>query len=260
MTLRTTSATLRKVVSRSSDVANTSATSSSSDSTGNRSGLDRSEPTFPYDSSRVCGLALDSKMFEARALRDRCTGDPYRLLPGHHAYVRKIAVFFRVVQAISHDKLVWNLESNVVAFQWKLASRRLVEQGRHLQGPRLPGIEHPLQIGHRQPGIEDVFNENDVLVLDGLVNVFRELYLARRVPATLEFLARCRAVAVTGDSDEVECCIQIDHPGEIGQENRRALQYSDKNHRLPGKILRDLRAEFAHTPGNVLPRNQHLEF
>src|SRR5579862_9804937 len=44
MTLRTTSATRRRVVSRSSDVANTSATSRSKDSAGSRSGLETTEP------------------------------------------------------------------------------------------------------------------------------------------------------------------------------------------------------------------------
>src|SRR5580704_9453565 len=53
MTLRTTSATRRTVVSRSSEVASTSATSSSSDSTGKRSGLASTESIGWYDSSRV---------------------------------------------------------------------------------------------------------------------------------------------------------------------------------------------------------------
>src|SRR5256885_7273567 len=43
MTLRTTSATRRSVVSRSKDVASTSATSSSSDSAGDGSGLETTE-------------------------------------------------------------------------------------------------------------------------------------------------------------------------------------------------------------------------
>src|SRR5215467_99323 len=62
MTLRTTSATRRSVVSRSSDVASTSATSSSSDSAGRRSGLDTTEPI-------ACMIAAAFRLLFAQLVR-----------------------------------------------------------------------------------------------------------------------------------------------------------------------------------------------
>src|SRR5271169_4600860 len=127
MTLRTTSATRRTVVSRSSDVASTSATSSSSDSTGRRSGLDRTEPILLYDSSRL-PVPLSSGEFGAKGLLDSYSGTTAGALPsGHNANVGEVAVLLRVVQSVANHKFIWNLEPDVVALKRKLASRRLVE-------------------------------------------------------------------------------------------------------------------------------------
>src|SRR5260221_13131262 len=122
MTLRTTSATRRTVVSRSSDVASTSATSSNSDSTGKRSGLERTElivcmiaAAFPVPSSVGCSLRTV-------------------LLSRHDANVGQVAVLLRVVQAVADHEFVGDLEPNIIAFDRKLAARRLVEQRRDLQG------------------------------------------------------------------------------------------------------------------------------
>src|ERR1700685_2196194 len=127
MTLRTTSATRLRVVSRSSDVANTSATSSSSDSTGKRSGLEMTELI-----ARMIAAAFG---FPRRIRRsNRSTGElcwsascRAKLLSGHNANVGQVAILLRVIQAVADDKFVGNLEANVVALERKLASRGLVE-------------------------------------------------------------------------------------------------------------------------------------
>src|SRR5579859_1118861 len=131
MTLRTTSATRRTVVSRSSDVANTSATSSSSDSTGKRSGLESTEPILRMIAAAF-RLPLKAKTQRLKSgvvslISPRSTDAA--LASRHHANIGKIAIFLRVVEAVADYKFL-NLESNVVAFQRKLAPRRLVEQGR----------------------------------------------------------------------------------------------------------------------------------
>src|SRR5215831_1769014 len=111
MTLRTISATRRTVVSRSSDVAKASATSSSKDSTGKRSGFDRTEPieVTSYDNSRVSG--------------SRCL----KLFAGNDADVGEIAVFLGIVEAVADHEFIGDLEADVVAFEGELAPGRFVE-------------------------------------------------------------------------------------------------------------------------------------
>src|SRR5579863_9835271 len=114
MTLRTTSATRRTVVSRSSDVASTSATSSRSDSTGSFPGFVRTEPiVFMITAPRSGTLK----------------GPPDQPQPGtlftrHHTNVGEIAILLRVIQTVAYHKLVGNLEAHVVALQRQLAPRR----------------------------------------------------------------------------------------------------------------------------------------
>src|SRR5579864_5641987 len=122
MTLRTTSATRRTVVSRSSDVATASATSSSNDSTGKRSGLEITEPivgmiaaAFPVPAVREGSGSKGVSEFLAL-----CGST---LFSGHNANVGEVTIFLRVVQSVANHKFVRNLETNVVAIQGELASR-----------------------------------------------------------------------------------------------------------------------------------------
>src|ERR1035437_7173309 len=138
MTLPTTSATRRTVVSRSSDVANTSATSSSSDSTGNRSGLESTEPIRSYDSSRVPRSSWLAGSAGSKGVSSTQLGATRAaLFSRYNANVCQIAVLLRVIQSVAHHKSIGNLEPDIVALQRKLAPRRLVEQRRDLQGSRL---------------------------------------------------------------------------------------------------------------------------
>ncbi len=73
-----------------------------------------------------------------------------------------------------------------------------------------------------------------------LIHVFQQPDLARRIPAGLQFVGWAGAIAVTRDPDEIESRVEIDLPGQIGQEDRRALEHSDENDGLAGEIFRDL--------------------
>src|ERR1700733_24739 len=139
MTLRTTSATRRSVVSRSSDVARTSATSSRSGSIC-KCGLLRTEPIAFY--------IHDTSHFRGYLSRFTC-GVSVPLLPRHDANVGKIAVALGIVEPVAYDKLVGNLETDVVAFQCEFAPRRLVQKRRNLQRLGLARQQHLLQISHR---------------------------------------------------------------------------------------------------------------
>ena len=62
--------------------------------------------------------------------------------------------------------------------------------------------------GESEAGVENVFDDEDVLPFDGLVEVFDELDCA----------GGAVALAITGDGDEVECGVGLDGAGEIGEE------------------------------------------
>src|SRR5580658_9506121 len=143
MTLRTTSATRRTVVSRSSDVASTSATSSSSDSTGKRSDLESTEPivrmiaaAFPCYAEAIAARKGVSILGALLFFRQLFSGE---LFSRYYANVGQVAILLRVVEPETNHKLVGNLKSDVISFQRKLAPRRLVEQRRNFQRPRLTG-------------------------------------------------------------------------------------------------------------------------
>src|ERR1700740_1606639 len=156
MTLRTTSATRRSVVSRSSDVAKTSATSSSKDSTGKRSGLEMTELITRYDSSRAAGLISAIFLRPLECQRKNRASPAGQLFSRHDANIREIAIFFRVIEPVADHELVRNLKADVIAFERKLAPRRLVEQGGDFERTRLPRHQHLFQIGHGQAGVENV--------------------------------------------------------------------------------------------------------
>jgi hypothetical protein len=86
------------------------------------------------------------------------------------------------------------------------------------------------------------------------------LHFAGRVPAALQFAGRAGTIPITRNPNEVEGRVELYLPRQIGQKNRRAFEHADKNDGLARKVLRDLLAQFGHALGDVLPRNQHLEF
>src|SRR5271170_5621315 len=49
------------------------------------------------------------------------------LLARHDADVGQIPIAFRVVQSVAHNELIGNGEADVVALQWQLTPRRLVQ-------------------------------------------------------------------------------------------------------------------------------------
>src|SRR5690242_12857567 len=136
MTLRTTSATRRKVVSRSSEVASTSATSSSRDSAGEGSGLEITESMNVMIAAGFCAPVDTGTVRFNGNVRKRLwwRGNCACLFSRYYTNIGKVAVFFGVVQPIAHDEFIWDLESDVVAFQGQFAAGRLVEERRYLQG------------------------------------------------------------------------------------------------------------------------------
>ena len=135
---------------------------------------------------------------------------------GHQADVGQIAIALRIIHSIADDEQVWNGETDIIGVDLLDAARRLVEQRGDAQGFGLLLQKDLAQVGEGQAGVEDVFDDQDVLALDRLVEVLDELDGARGA----------LAFAVAGDGDKVKGGVDLEAAGQVGQEEGGALQYA----------------------------------
>ena len=112
------------------------------------------------------------------------------------------------------------------------AARGLVEQGGDAQGFGLVLQKYLAQVGEGQAGVEDVFDDEDILAFDGFVEVLDELDGAG---GALSF-------AVAGDGDEVEGGVDLDRAGEVGEEDCGAFQHAYHHEFLVVQVAGNLRA------------------
>src|ERR1700678_2977437 len=119
MTVRTTSAMRRRVVSRSSEVARTSDISSNKGSTANCfPELFRTDPMV---------RSMIAAAIEVPGA-PRCEYSPGSLLPRDNTNVGQIAIAFGIVKSVADDKFVGNGEAHIVALQRQFPARRLIQQ------------------------------------------------------------------------------------------------------------------------------------
>src|SRR5439155_214347 len=76
-------------------------------------------------------------------------------------------------------------------------------------------LEHEAgEVAEGEAGVEDVFDDDDVLALDGVVDVLDEL----------DGSGGDAGAAVAGDGDEVEGVVDTDGAGEVGEEDGCAFE------------------------------------
>ena len=132
---------------------------------------------------------------------------------GEETDVVYAAVALGVVHAVADDELVGDLEGYVVGFDGDEAALGLVEAGGDLERGRLVLEHEAAEIAEGEAGVEDVFDDDDVLAFDGVVDVFDELDGAGGDAGT----------AVGGDGYEVEGVVDADGAGEVGEKDGRAF-------------------------------------
>jgi len=89
------------------------------------------------------------------------------------------------------------------------------------------------EVAQGQPGVDDVLHDEHVAVAQVEVEVLHDAY----DPAGLG------RAAVGRDGHEVELHGEIDRPGEVGHEQKRAFQHPDQERRLAVVVGGDLGAE-----------------
>ena len=102
--------------------------------------------------------------------------------------------------------------------------------------------EELAQIGERQAGVENVFDDEDILAFDRLVEILDDLDRA----------GGALALAVAGDGDKVEGGVGLDGAGQIDEKERRALEHADHDQLFAVQVAGDLRAHFGDALGDLL--------
>src|SRR5258705_12662732 len=92
---------------------------------------------------------------------------------------RQIAVTLSEVEAIADDKVIGNLESEIVDLHVLFTPFKLIEQSRQLNAGRPPGFKILQQIRKSQTSINDVFHHEYVATFDGHVQIFHDAHFAR---------------------------------------------------------------------------------
>src|SRR6266849_998744 len=138
---------------------------------------------------------------------------------GEEADVVYSTVAFGVVHTVADDELVGDFEGYVVGFDGDEAALGLVEAGGDLQRRGFVLEHEAAEIAEGEAGVEDVFDDDDVLAFDGVVDVFDEL----------DGSGGDAGAAVTGDGDEVEGVVDADGAGEVGEEDGGAFEDADED-------------------------------
>jgi hypothetical protein len=161
---------------------------------------------------------------------------------GEEADVVNSAVAFGKVHAVANDELVGDLEGYVVGFDGDEAALGFVEAGGDFERGGLVLEHETAEVAEGEAGVEDVFDDDDVLALDGVVDVLDEL----------DGAGGDAGAAVAGDGDEVEGVVDLDGASEIGEEDGRPLEDSNEDDGLAGVVGGDLGADGFGAFGDLL--------
>src|SRR5579863_10496714 len=138
---------------------------------------------------------------------------------GKDAHVLEIAIALGVVQAVSDDEFIGNLEADIIRFDVFLdAPFRLIQQRRDFQRIRFALLQNAQEVAEREPRIQNILDHKDVQALDASVQVLVEAHL----PGSLA------TMPVTGNGHEIERHFDADLADQVGHKYRRAFQDADQ--------------------------------
>src|SRR3970282_1345104 len=125
-----------------------------------------------------------------------------------HTDEGQVTVLLAVIQAVSDYEPGRQLEADVLQGQVDQAVLRLVEQDTHFQAGRLARLQIPQEVIQRQPGIDHVFDTQNVPAADRNFQVFHQAHDSRRASVG----------GITGYGDEIDLDRDGDGPQQIGHE------------------------------------------
>ena len=167
---------------------------------------------------------------------------------GEDADVFDAAVALGIVHAVADDELIGDLEGDVVGFDGDEAALGFVEAGGDLERCGLVLEHEAAEVAEGEAGVEDVFDDDDVLAFDGVVDVLDEL----------DGAGGDAGAAVAGDGDEVEGVVDLDGAGEVGEEDGCAFEDADEDDGLTLVLGGDLRSNLAGAVGDLFFGEENL--
>src|SRR5262249_42480052 len=154
---------------------------------------------------------------------------------GKNSDVGQVAVALGIVEPVADDKFVRNDKANIIGSDIGDAAFCFVQENRDFQAFWLTLLQNTQQILQGQPGVEDVFHNQDHLAFDAGVEILVEFDLAGGLGV----------LAVAGHGDEIKRDLPGNLSRKVGQEQYRALQNANQKQGLAGKIRANPLAHFA---------------
>jgi hypothetical protein len=155
------------------------------------------------------------------------------------------------VEAVSHEELVGNGETDVADGDvLDQPAIRAIEQRHRGERSGLAKRQGAAEVVERQPGVDDVFHDDDVAAGDLVVEILQQP--DPRMPAGVA------ARGVARQLDEVDPMDDVDRAREIGQEDDAGLQRRDEQRLTPLVVSRDLPAQLPDAPLQLLAREVDL--
>src|SRR4051794_7007845 len=163
-------------------------------------------------------------------------------------YVRKVAVALAVVETVADDEAVRNLEADIARLELHLAPLGLRQQRADLDRGRVARAEAPQEVLQREPGVDDVLDDEDVTALERDVEILEDPHDAGGVGGR----------AVARDGHEVDLARDVEVAHEVREEEHRALEHADEQEVAPCVVGADLVPELADAPGELIGLDEDL--
>src|SRR5882672_5075071 len=88
--------------------------------------------------------------------------------------MRKVAVLFGVIEAVADHEAILDREADVFDLHVDLTARRLAQEARGSERPRPAGAENVLQIREREPGVDDILDDDHVLAIERRIEILEQ--------------------------------------------------------------------------------------
>src|SRR5690625_1000405 len=160
----------------------------------------------------------------------------------------QVAVLLSVVEAIADHELVRDIEPDITYVDAHLLRLGFPQQGTDLDRCGTPRTEVGDQPRQREPGVDDVFDDEYVAPADVVVEILEDAYDP----------GRHRARAVRRDRHPVHLDVTVDRPNEVGHDHHRALEHADEEQILALVVGRDALGELAEPGPDLVLAIQRL--
>lgn len=165
------------------------------------------------------------------------------------ADVREVSITSHIIESVSDDKFVGDLEAEVVNCDGLDVAGRFIEERADADRTGFSCLEIFDQVVHGQACVDDIFDDEDIFVDDG----------GREVAGQANDPRALGACAVRRDRKKVDDQRQIDVTGEIGEEEVTSTQDADQDEIFVLVVLGDLRTEFLDAGMDLFLGEQDLE-